>query len=147
MDIVVNRKARFNYEIIDDYEAGIVLAGTEVKSLRKKQVNITDSYAVFKGSELFLLNCRIDPFSHGTYANHDPHRSRKLLMHRKELEKIKGKLQTKGLVLVPLKLYFKGPLAKVKLGLGKGKKAHDKRHSIREKDIKRDMERELKNYR
>ncbi|MCB1146386.1 MAG: SsrA-binding protein SmpB [Leptospiraceae bacterium] len=147
MEIVVNRKARFQYEILEDFEAGIVLVGSEVKSLREKKVNLTDAYGVFRGDELFLMNCRIDPFSHASHFNHEPARSRKLLLHRRELDRLKGKLQTKGLVIVPLKLYFKKNLVKVLIGLGKGKKLHDKRASLREKDVKREMDREMKNYR
>ena len=147
MDIVTNKKARFNYEIQDDLEAGIALVGTEVKALRAKRVNLTDSYATFKRDELFLINARIEPYEHGNIHNHDPVRARKLLLHRKELDKLKGKLQQKGWVLVPMKLYFTRGKVKVKLGLGKSKKNFDKRQTIKDRDIKRDMEREMKNYR
>ena len=147
MDIVVNKKARFNYEIFEEIEAGIVLVGTEVKSLRDKKVNLSDSYAVFKKDELYLLNARIEPYTHGNVFNHDPLRARKLLLKEKELSKLKGKLLQKGWVMLPMKMYFKNNRwVKVKLGLGKSKKKHDKRQAIREKDIARDTEREMKNY-
>lgn len=146
MEIVVNRKARFNYEIIEDVEAGIELQGTEVKSLREKKVNLADSYAVFRNSELYLVNCRIEPYDFGNLQNHEPARARKLLLHRKELDKLMGKMQQKGLALLPLKMYFKGRYVKVLLGLGKGKKSHDKRQSLKEKDTKREMEREMRKY-
>lgn len=147
MEIARNKKARFNYEIIEDFEAGIVLTGTEVKSLRQKKVNIGDAYATISRDELYLTNARIEPYSHGTHSNHEPERPRKLLMKRKEIEKLRGKLNEKGLALLPLKMYFNNKgIVKVLLGLGKGKKMHDKRQTIKERDIKRDTERELKNW-
>ena len=147
MDIAVNKKARFNYEILEQFEAGIVLTGTEVKSIRAKKISLVDSHAVFKGDELFLLNARIEPYSHGTHFNHEPARSRKLLLHKKEIMRLKGKLKEKGWVLVPLKVYFKNNKhVKVQLGLGKGKKTHDKRQVIKERDLDRDARRELKNF-
>lgn len=147
MAIVKNKKAYFNYEIQEEVEAGIVLKGTEVKSIRNGKVNIGEAYAVFKQAELFLVNARIEPYSHASAYNHEPTRARKLLLKKKELERLHGKLAQKGWVIVPLKMYFKKNLIKISLGLGRGKKMHDKRNTIKERDIKRDMERELKNYR
>ena len=147
MDIVVNKKARFRYEIMDDFEAGIVLVGSEVKSLRGKKVNVSDSYATFKNHELFLTNLRIEPYEKAKHFNHEPTRSRKLLMHKKELTKLKSRSEEKGYVIVPLKIYFnQRQQVKVLLGLGKGKKSHDKRQAIKERDIKRDTDREMKQY-
>lgn len=146
MEIIKNKKAYFQYQVEDTYEAGIVLLGTEVKSLRGKKVNIQDSYAVFKGRELFLINCLIEPYSHGTHANHEPLRTRKLLLHKKELLKIKNKIAQKGYVCIPLSCYFKNGKVKFSLGLGKGKKVHDKRETIKNRDIQRDMERERGRY-
>ncbi|RME93787.1 MAG: SsrA-binding protein SmpB [Candidatus Hydrogenedentota bacterium] len=146
-EIVVNKKARFNYEILETYEAGIVLVGSEIKSIRQKKISITEAYAVFKRNELFLINARIEPYEHANIYNHDPLRPRKLLLHRKELNKLQGKLAQKGWVLIPLKVILKNQKAKVILGLGRAKKKHDKRQVIKERDIRRDMERELKNYR
>ena len=148
MEIVKNKKAFFQYEILEDIEVGIVLKGTEVKSLRQKKVSLLDAYATFKGDELFMINARIEPYDHDTSFNHDPVRSRKLLLKKKELMRLKGKIREKGFVLVPLKLYFKGNRhVKVLLGLGKGKKLHDKRQTIKDRDLKRDAQRELKDYR
>lgn len=148
MDIAVNKKARYNYEILEQFEAGIVLLGTEVKSIRAKKISLVDSHAVFKGDELFLINARIEPYSHGNVFNHEPGRSRKLLLHKKEIMRLKGKLREKGWVLVPIKVYLKNKKhIKVQLGLGKGKKTHDKSQAIKERDLDRDAQRELKNYR
>ncbi|MCS6984136.1 MAG: SsrA-binding protein SmpB [Leptospiraceae bacterium] len=147
MEIVENRKARFNYEILDEVEAGVVLLGTEVKSLRQKKANISDAYAVFHGNELFLVNSKIEPYSHAGMFQHEPTRARKLLLHQKELARLKGKLSQRGYTLLPLKLYFnKRGKVKVLLALARGKKTHDKRQAIKERDLKREMERELKGY-
>lgn len=135
-----NRKAFHNYTIEEKFEAGLVLTGTEVKSLRAATANLRDAYAVFKGGELFLMNAHINPYAQGNRANHEPLRTRKVLMHREELSKLWGKMEIKGYALVPLKLYFKKGLAKVELGLGRGKKSHDKRHDIKERDEKRRMQ-------
>ena len=134
-----NRKARHNYFIEDRYEAGMVLQGTEVKSLRDGKANLLDAYAVFKGGELWLINAHIAPYSHGNVANHDPIRSRKLLLKSDELHKLWGKIEIKGYSLVPLKMYFKKGIAKVEIGLGRGKKAFDKRASDKEREVKREM--------
>ena len=144
--IAINKKARFNYEIIDEIEAGILLKGSEIKSIRGKKINITDAYATIKSGEIFLTNLRIDPYNNASHFNHEPTRPRKLLLKRKEIDRLQGKLKEKGFVMVPLKLYFKRHWVKVLLGLGKGKKQYDKRHTIKERDIKREMQREMKNY-
>ncbi len=133
-----NRKARHNYFLEDKYEAGMVLTGTEVKSMRDGKANLMDSYAVFKGGELWLLNANISGYAQGNRANHEPLRTRKLLLHRAELSKLWGKMETKGYSLVPLKLYFKRGKAKVEVALARGKKSHDKRDSIKEREMKRE---------
>ena len=138
--ISTNRRARHEYEILETIEAGLVLRGTEVKSLRDGQVNFKDSYATVRNDEAWLLGCHISPYSHGTDANHDPERDRKLLLRRREISRLTGKIAERGLTLVPLRLYFKSGRAKVELGLGRGKKLHDKRSAIRERDVKREMD-------
>lgn len=137
--IAENRKARHNYLIEDTFEAGICLSGTEVKAARDAKVNLVDAYAAFKGRELFLLNAHISPYSHGNLANHEPIRSRKLLLKYAELDKLWAKKEIRGYSLIPLKMYFKGGWAKIELAIAKGKKLHDKRQTEREKDAKRDM--------
>ena len=123
MNIVAqNRKAYHDYSIEETLEAGIQLVGTEVKSLRDGRANLKDSYVLIKDSEVFLFNCHISPYSHGNIMNHEPLRTRRLLLHRKEIERIRGKMQQKGYALIPLKIYFKGSYAKVEIGLAKGKK-------------------------
>ncbi len=139
--VAENRKARHNYFIEDRFEAGMVLKGTEVKSLREGKANLMDSYAIFKNGELFLLNVHIPPYATGNRENHDPLRTRKLLLHRSELSKIWGRAEIKGNSLIPLKIYFKKGLAKVEIGLGKGKKLHDKRESTKEREADRQMQR------
>lgn len=135
-----NRKARFNYHIEETYEAGLVLTGTEVKSCRAGKANLTDAYAAFRGGELFLQQLHIGEYSHGNRANHNPLRTRKLLMHRGELQKLLGRLQT-GESFIPLKMYVKNRRIKVLMGLAKGKKAHDKRQDIKEREAKREIAR------
>ena len=142
--ICQNKKAYHDYFIEESYEAGIVLVGTEVKSLRDGKAQLVDSYAVFKGEELYLLNAHISPYSHAARDNHDPTRSRKLLMHKKELAKLLGKVNERGYSLVPLKLYFSRGRVKVEIGLAKGKKLHDKRDTLRKKEMAKDVERALK---
>ena len=142
--ICKNKKAYHDYFIEDRYEAGIVLKGTEVKSLRLGKAQLVDSYAVFRGEELFLLNAHVSPYSYAARDNHDPTRSRKLLLHKKELQKLLGKVNEKGLSLVPLKLYFKNGKVKVEIGLAKGKRLHDKRETMKKKAMEKDMERALK---
>ena len=145
--VSTNRKAYHDYFIEETYEAGITLLGTEVKSLREGKANLKDSYALIKGNEIFLLNCHISPYSHGNIQNHDPLRTRKLLLHRKEINKLWGKLTQKGLTLIPLKIYFKKGKAKVEIGLAKGKRKYEKRESIKEKEAKREIERHLRKHR
>lgn len=142
--VAQNRKARHDYEILQTYETGIVLAGTEVKSLREGKTHLTDSYAVLEDGELFLFNMHISPYEQGNIYNHDPTRKRKLLMHRQELRKLYARCVERGLTLVPLKLYFKGKVAKIELALVRGKKLYDKRQSIGARDAKREIERRLK---
>ncbi len=139
-----NRKAYHDYFIEETYEAGIVLVGTEVKSLRMGKANLVDSYAVFRGEELFLLNAHIAPYSHAARDNHEPTRSRKLLLHRRELQRLMGKVRERGLTIVPLKLYFKRGKVKVELGLVKGKKLYDKREALKKKAMSKEVEREMK---
>lgn len=142
--IVTNRKALYDYQIQDKYEAGITLLGTEVKSLRDGRANLKDSYAIIKDNEVFLLNCHISPYSHGNLQNHDPLRTRKLLLHKREIEKLQGKITQQGLTLIPLKIYFKNNRAKVEIGIAKGKRQFEKRDSIKEKEAKREIERHMK---
>ncbi|MDZ4383639.1 MAG: SsrA-binding protein SmpB, partial [Thermodesulfovibrionia bacterium] len=137
-------KAYHDYFIEETCEAGITLLGTEVKSLREGKANLKDSYALIKGNEIFLLNCHISPYSHGNIQNHDPLRTRKLLLHRKEINKLWGKLTQKGLTLIPLKIYFKKGKAKVEIGLCKGKKQYEKREVLKEKEARREIERHLR---
>jgi SsrA-binding protein len=145
--ITENKKAYRNYEITDTFEAGLVLLGTEVKSMRSGGVNLKESYAKIVGGELFLVGCHIAPYSHGNMMNHDPERPRKLLMKKREIQRLIGKINERGFTVVPLKMYFNDRgLAKVQLGLGKGRTHSDKRAVIRERDIKRELEREMRRY-
>jgi SsrA-binding protein len=135
-----NRKARFHYEILERYEAGLVLRGTEVKALRAGKVSLDEAYARFDGDELWLLGATIPEYSHGNLQNHEPARKRKCMLHRRELTKLRAKAQIKGLTIVPLRLYFGGRgFAKVTLGLGKGRKVHDKREHLKAKEAKKEM--------
>lgn len=134
-----NRKARFLYHILETFQAGIVLRGTEVKSIRQGSVNLGDSYASIKNGELYLCDCHISPYSHGNYANHDPLRPRKLLMHKREIVRLFGKVQLKGFTLIPLKMYFVNGRVKVDIALARGKKLFDKREDIKKRDIEREM--------
>lgn len=143
--IAENKKARFDYFIEDSYEAGIVLQGTEVKSLRLGKVNIKDSFARLKDGEIFLHGMHISPYEHGNRFNHDPLRVRKLLLHKREIRKLIGKTKEEGYTLVPLRLYFKNGRAKVEIALAKGKKLYDKRDSIAQKESARRIDRALKN--
>lgn len=142
--IADNRKARHDYHILETFEAGIVLTGTEVKSLRLGRANLRDSYAAVENGELFIYNMHISPYTHGNMFNHDPKRTRKLLMHKREIMRLLGQTQEKGYTLIPLRLYFKRGKAKVELALGKGKKLYDKRETIAKRDEKRRIERVLK---
>jgi SsrA-binding protein len=135
-----NKKARFHYEILERHEAGLVLQGTEVKSLRRGQISLDESYARFDGDELWLLGATIPEYSHGNLQNHDPKRKRKCLLHARELRKLKAKSQVKGLTIVPLRVYFGGRgFAKVTLGVGKGRKLHDKREHLKAKEARKEM--------
>jgi SsrA-binding protein len=136
-----NKKAYHDYEILETFEAGMVLLGTEVKSLRDGRANLKDSYAKVKKGEVFLFGLHISPYSHASYENHDPERVRKLLLHNFEIKRIMGKTQERGFSLIPLKIYFSKGLAKVELALARGKKAYDKRESLRRKEENREMER------
>ncbi len=142
--IVKNKKAYYNFEILTEFEAGMVLLGTEVKSLREHRANLKESFARIRNGEVWLENCHISPFSHGNLFNHKPTRSRKLLLHRREISKIIGQVTQKGRTIVPLALYFKGGKAKVKLGIAKGKRAYDKREIRRQRVIEREIQAELK---
>jgi SsrA-binding protein len=136
--IATNRKALFNYEIFERAEAGMMLVGSEVKSIREGGLNFRDSFVEFKGGEMFLVGCRIGPYSHGNIQNHPDDRVRKLLLHKREILKLGGKATEKGYTIVPLRAYFKNGRVKVEIGLARGKKAHDKRESIKRKDIERE---------
>jgi SsrA-binding protein len=139
--VATNRRARHEYEILETVEAGLVLRGTEVKSLRAGQITFKDSYATIRNNEVWLVGCHISPYSHGTDANHDPERDRKLLLRHREIGRLTGKVAERGLTLIPLRLYFKNGRAKLELGLARGKKLHDKRSAIRERDVRREMDR------
>jgi len=139
-----NRKAWHDYHIDETFEAGIVLTGTEVKSVRATKVNLKDSYARVEKSELFLYNMHISPYEQGNRFNHEPLRARKLLAHKGEIGRLAGKVKEKGYTLVPLKIYLKRGLVKIELGLGRGKKAYDKRQDIAERESRREMERAFK---
>lgn len=142
--IARNRRARYDYHVLDSWEAGLVLSGTEVKSLRDGKANLTDAYGIVKDGEVWLLNLHISPYERGTHFNHEPTRSRKLLLHKKEIRKLIGAVERQGLTLVPLELYFKDGRAKVRLALGKGKKQHDKRADDKKREDERDMARALR---
>ena len=139
-----NRKAHYDYQIEEIYEAGIVLKGTEIKSIRLGKANIKDSYAIIKGEELFLLNTHISPYKEGNIFNHEETRTRKLLMHKKEIKKLENKLLLEGYTLIPIKIYFKGNKAKVALALAKGKKNYDKRETIKKRDVERELNKKYK---
>ena len=141
---ILNRKARYDYEIEDTYEAGIVLTGTEIKSIRQGKANIKDSYAIIRNNEIFLINTHISLYDEGNRFNHVETRTRKLLLHKKEIYKLRDKLEIEGYTLIPLKIYFVKGRAKVLIGVAKGKKNYNKKESIKERDIKREMEREIK---
>ena len=141
-----NRKAKYDYEILSTIECGIVLTGTEIKSIRNGNANLKDSYAVIKGNEVFILGMHISEYKEGNIFNHDEKRTRKLLLHKKEILKLFNKVELDGNTLVPIKLYFKGNKAKILLGLAKGKKTYDKRETIKQRDINREVQKQLKNY-
>ena len=136
-----NKRARHDYELIETWEAGIVLVGSEVKSLRDGKANLQDAYGIVRDGELYLLNCHIAPYSKSGYVRHEPTRTRKLLLHKAEIRRLIGAVERKGLTLVPLELYFKRGLAKVSIALGRGKKLHDKRDDEKKRDADREMAR------
>lgn len=139
--IAQNKRGRHDYHILDTWEAGLVLTGSEVKSLRNGKANISDAYAILRDGEVQLLNLHISPYEKASYFNHEPTRTRKLLLHKREIKKMIGAVERQGLTLIPLELYFKRGKAKVMLALGKGKKLHDKRADERKKDDEREMQR------
>ena len=141
---IVNRQARFNYFIDETYEAGIVLTGTEIKSIRNGKCNIKDSYAIIKNQEIYLLNAHISPYEQGNIFNHEETRTRKLLLHKKEILKLNNKINTEGYTLIPLKIYFSKSKAKVLIGLCKGKKNYDKKETLKERDIQRELQKNNK---
>ncbi len=143
-NITVNKKAEYEYFIEQRIEAGIVLVGTEVKALRENKANLVDGYAVLRDGEAWLMNVNISKYNQGNINNHDPVRKRKLLLKKTELRKLQSKINEKGYTLIPLRLYFKDGKVKAEIGLARGKKSYDKRESIAKKDLKRDMERNLK---
>ena len=142
--IAQNRKARYDYQAIDTWEAGIVLEGTEVKSLRNGKANLVDSYARVDGNEVFIHNLHIGEYDQGNQFNHEPMRKRKLLLHRHEINRLRGRVEEKGLTLIPLKVYFKRGRAKVEIALAKGKREYDRRQDIAQRDARRDMEKAIK---
>ena len=142
-DIAANRQAFHNYEIIEKFEAGLVLTGTEIKSARDGRVNLKDSYGLVKAGEVWLLNCHISPYSHGNYANHEPLRTRKLLLKRSEINRLIGRTTERGLTLVPLRMYLKEGRLKCELGLAKGRKVHDKREVSKQKTIDKETKQAL----
>ena len=142
--VCVNKKARHEYEILDTLEGGLALLGTEVKSLRAGQASIAESFAVVDRGEVWLIDCQIQPYAFGNLNNHEPKRKRKILLHRREIAKLTGKVKEKGLSLIPLKIYFKKGIAKVELGVGRGKKLHDKRETIKRRDAVREAAREMR---
>jgi SsrA-binding protein len=143
-DVATNRRAAHKYELVERLEAGIELTGSEVKSLRDGKAQIGDAYAAIEDGEVWLRNAHIPPYAPAAQENHDPERARKLLLHRYEIERLIGRLQRKGLTLVPTRVYFKGPRAKVELALARGKEQRDRRREIRDRDIQREVERELR---
>ncbi|GAB6270367.1 MAG: SsrA-binding protein SmpB [Smithellaceae bacterium] len=142
--IASNKTVRLNYDIGDIYEAGMVLSGTEVKALRAGKANLKDSYAVVQDNEVYLREMHISHYDHGNRSNHDPLRTRKLLLHKREIKKLYGKSREKGLALVPLRLYFKNGMVKVEIGIGKGKKLYDRREDIKQREERRTLARDFK---
>jgi SsrA-binding protein len=143
-EVAVNRQAFHNYDLIEKFEAGIALTGTEIKSAREGKVNLKDAYGFVKAGEVWLLNCHISPYSHGNYSNHDPLRTRKLLLKRSEINRLIGRTTERGLTLVPLRMYLKDGRLKCELALAKGRKIHDKREVARQKTIDRETKQALR---
>lgn len=144
--IVTNRKARHDYEITSSVEVGLVLTGSEVKSLRAGKASLVDAYGRIRNGEVWIIGMHIAQYKEATFANHEPTRERKLLLHKQEIKKIKKRVEEKGITLVPLKLYFKNNIAKLELGIARGKRKYDKKVTIAQKDAQRDMQREQKKY-
>lgn len=144
--IAQNKKAFHDYFVEDTYEAGIVLVGCEVKSIRLGAINLRDSFVIIKNGEVYMIGAHISPYKMGSYNNVDPRRNRKLLLNRSEINKLRGKVDQKGYTLIPLKVYFKDALVKVQIGLCKGKELHDKRQAIKEKENDRNLRRVMKEY-
>src|SRR3954462_6649471 len=142
-DVATNRQARFRYELLDKVEAGMVLVGTEVKALRTEGAQMTDAYAAINDGQVWLHNLPIPPYKPAAQDNHQPDRSRKLLLHRREIDRLLGRVRERGLTVVPTRIYFRDGNAKVELALARGKDVHDKRDSIREREVKREMERAM----
>jgi SsrA-binding protein len=142
--VVSNRKARHDYHILDTLEAGIALLGTEVKSVRQGNANLQDSYAAVKNGEVWLFGMHISPYEHGGISNHDPRRTRKLLLQKREIRRLLTRVQEKGLTLIPLSVYFKGPYAKVELAIAQAKRSYDKRESIKRREAQRDIAARMK---
>ena len=142
--VISNRKARHDYFILDTLEAGLVLKGTEVKSLRGGNANLQDSHAEVKHGEVWLLGMHISPYEHGSFDNHDPRRTRKLLLSKREIRRLITKVKEKGLTIIPLSVYFKGPYAKIELAIAQGKKSYDKREALKQRDAKRDIAQRLR---
>jgi SsrA-binding protein len=147
-NITVNKKAFHDYEIIEKFEAGMALLGSEVKAIREGRVNLKDSYVEMRHEEAFLVNTHIGPYSNASYNNHEPERARKLLLHKQELHKMDKKVKTRGVTIIPLRMFFtpKGRV-KIEIALAKGKRVHDKKQQIIERDIRREMDREMKHFR
>ena len=143
---IINKKAQHDYFVLETLHAGIVLTGTEIKSIRDGKCNIKDCYGIIRNHEVFLLNMFVSPYKEGNIFNHEETRNRKLLLHKKEIKKVEEAVNLKGLTLIPLKLYFKNNILKVALGICRGKKDYDKRESIKERDMKREALRNIKNY-
>jgi SsrA-binding protein len=146
-DIATNRPASYRYNLLERFECGIVLTGTEIKSVREGQVQLKDSYAAVRDSEVWLYDMYIAPYGPAARDNHDPERPRKLLLHRDEIDRLVGKTRERGLTLVPTRVYFRGPRAKVEIALARGKDVYDKRESIRNREMAREMQRELREVR
>lgn len=141
---ILNRKARYDYELLDKYEVGIVLTGTEIKSIRKGNANLKDSYAVIKNNEVFLLNMHISEYKEGNIFNHEETRTRKLLLNKQEIKKISDKINIKGLTLVPVRLYFVRGKAKIEIAVARGKHTFDKKETIKQRDLDREMKKSMK---
>lgn len=141
---ILNRKARYDYEIEETYEAGIALTGTEIKSIRNGKAQLKDSYAIIKNGEVFLLNMHISPYEKGNIFNHEETRTRKILLHKKEILKIRDRIEQEGYTLIPIKIYFKQSNAKILLGIARGKKNYDKRETIKKRDIDRELKKQIK---